>query len=219
MTKDNIELQGILYNSIRKPSWDDTIFLYSHGNAGWLGCCLDCSCVKFLSQFGSVFIYDYRGYGTNKGSPSEFGLYNDIAGAWNLLTSELKISPNKIIIVGNSLGTSLSSKLVANLIKEKKKVPKALILNAPFSTIHDAASDIHPILSYLSIYGLNNIHNLNQINNKIPVCTLHSKHDTIINYDHSLTLKNETKCDMIEINGGHNDPVYNEKVVKYIKNL
>jgi len=224
---DGVILQGMLYNSSGLPSWDDIIFLYSHGNGGWIGNCLECKTVKFLSRFGSVFIYDYRGYGLQndkKNIPNitENGLYDDITSAWNFLTTDLKIPPNKIVVVGHSLGASISSKLVANLVQTKKKkshIPRALLLNAPFSTVSDVAGDIYPALSYLSVYGFNNVNNLKIINNKIPICTFHSKNDTLINNKHSKVLMEETKCKMIEISGGHNDPIYNNESFEYITKL
>lgn len=218
-TKDNITLYGGLVNSLRRPSWDDIIFLYSHGNGGWIGNLVDYNTIKSLSKYGSVFIYDYRGFGLSEGVPSEEGLYTDVTTAWNFLTTKKRIPSNRIIVFGHSLGTSVSSKLVAKIVTQNKNYPRGLILEAPFTTMKNVADQISPSLSFLLLYGFNNINNLEQIKNKVPVCVFHSKMDEVIPYDHSISLKNNTGCKMIDINGPHCSPIYDETIHDFIKSL
>src|SRR5689334_8304960 len=55
--------------------------LFSHGNAEDLGDSL--SFVQMYRQVGfAVFAYDYRGYGTSTGHPTEKGVYEDAAAAY-----------------------------------------------------------------------------------------------------------------------------------------
>lgn len=218
-TSDNKKLTGFLLNTIRKPKWTDNIFLYSHGNGSWLGQLINYEPIKMLSHFGSVFLYDYRGYGASEGKPSEKGLYKDINGAWKYLTNVKNIHPSKIILYGHSLGCSVSSHLVAKLVKNKKPLPKGLILEAPFSTLNDMAKLIIPSLSSFVIYKFNNLYNVKKINGKIPICLFHSKNDETIPYDHSVIIKKHTQCHMIDITGGHCDPIYNDEVIVFLKNL
>jgi len=77
--------------------------LYAHGNAEDLG---DIRAIlEDLRDFGfSVFAYDYRGYGTSEGTPSEKNAYQDIDTAYNYLSQELKIPPQQIILFGRSVG-------------------------------------------------------------------------------------------------------------------
>ncbi len=218
---DNIKLTGVLVNSRRKPSWTDTIILYSHGNASWVGSSIKCMTIDMLSKYGSVLLYDYRGYGASDGTPSEIGLYNDIHGAWNFLTNIKKIPANKIIIFGHSLGASVSSHLVSTLVKKhpSNMHPKALILEAPFSTIKDMANYIAPSISSLLIYKFNNLYNVKNIKNMIPVCILHSRMDETIPFEQSLKIKKHTTCKMIEINGGHCNPIYSDELFKFFDSL
>ena len=218
-TKDNIMLYGGLVNSLRTPSWDDIIFLYSHGNGGWIGNLVNYDTIRSLSKYGSVFIYDYRGFGLSEGIPSEEGLYTDVTTTWNFLITQKKIPSNRIIIFGHSLGTSVSSKLVAKIITQNKNYPRGLILEAPFTTMKSVADELSPSLSFLLIYGFNNIHNLTQIKNKVPVCVFHSKIDETISYNHSLILKHNTGCKMINISGPHCSPIYDDNVHSFIKSL
>ena len=51
------------------------------------------------------FSYDYSGYGASTGKPSEKNLYADIEAAWGALRSRYGVSPENIILYGQSIGT------------------------------------------------------------------------------------------------------------------
>ena len=79
--------------------------LFSHGNAIDLG-----QMSSFYVGLGSrikcnIFSYDYAGYGASRGKPSEKNLYADIDAAWQALRTRYCISPENIILYGQSIGT------------------------------------------------------------------------------------------------------------------
>ena len=79
--------------------------LFSHGNAVDLG-----QMSSFYVGLGSrincnIFSYDYSGYGVSTGKPSESNLYADIDAAWGALRTKYGISPENIILYGQSIGT------------------------------------------------------------------------------------------------------------------
>ena len=79
--------------------------LHSHGNAVDLG-----QMSSFYMGLGSrincnIFSYDYSGYGASSGKPSEKNLYADIDGAWNALRTQYGVSPENILLYGQSIGT------------------------------------------------------------------------------------------------------------------
>ena len=79
--------------------------LFSHGNAVDLG-----QMSSFYLGLGSrincnIFSYDYSGYGVSTGTPSEKNLYADIDAAWQALRSRYGISPEHVILYGQSIGT------------------------------------------------------------------------------------------------------------------
>ncbi|MHC5161599.1 MAG: alpha/beta hydrolase, partial [Planctomycetota bacterium] len=81
--------------------------LFSHGNAEDIG--QNLPFFKLCCENGfSVFAYDYRGYGTSDGQPTEFNTYNDILAAYNYLTEDLKTDPNNIVVHGRSVGSGPS---------------------------------------------------------------------------------------------------------------
>lgn len=79
--------------------------LFSHGNAVDLG-----QMTSFFIALGkrincNIFSYDYSGYGASAGKPSEKNLYADIDAAWQALRTRYGISPENIILYGQSIGT------------------------------------------------------------------------------------------------------------------
>ncbi len=95
---------GITISAVYLPSSQSGYtILYSHGNAEDLGNIQPV--LQHLHQIGfSVFAYDYRGYGTSRGRPSERNAYKDIDSAYNYLTQQLGIPPERIIAYGRSVG-------------------------------------------------------------------------------------------------------------------
>lgn len=53
----------------------------------------------------NIFSYDYSGYGMSTGKPTEKNLYADIDAAWHALRTRYGISPENIILYGQSIGT------------------------------------------------------------------------------------------------------------------
>lgn len=86
--------------------------LYSHGNGEDLGYARPR--LEALRRLGfNVFAYDYRGYGTSDGRPSEGNTYEDVTAAFNHLTTKLDTPPERIILYGASLGGAVAIDLAA----------------------------------------------------------------------------------------------------------
>lgn len=77
-----------------------------------------CCCIRRINC--NIFSYDYSGYGVSNGKPSEKNLYADIDAAWQALRTRYGISPENIILYGQSIGTvptvDLASRYEVNLI-------------------------------------------------------------------------------------------------------
>ena len=61
--------------------------------------------VEHLTNHLSSCSYDYSGYGVSTGKPSEKNIYADIDCAWNTLRNKYGITPERIILDGQSIGT------------------------------------------------------------------------------------------------------------------
>jgi len=145
--------------------------LSSHGNAEDLGTVL-----PFMKQFQqhgfSVLLYDYRGYGTSDGSPSEKNAYKDIAAAYHWLVNEKKVDPKTIIVHGRSVGGGPSTWLAAHY-----KVG-GLILESTFLSAFRVKTKV-AITPWDKFDNLKNIKKTS-----CPVLVIHGKQDSVIPFWH-----------------------------------
>lgn len=176
----------------------DYTILYSHGNAEDIF--TSTPFFEDLSEAGfNVLAYDYRGYGTSEGASSEKNSYEDIETAYNYLVNEQKISPDKIIIHGRSLGGAVSIDLAS------KKKCGGLIVESSFVSAFRVMTKIqlYPFDKFESIHKISNV--------KCPILIIHGTKDTLIPFWHSeklLEKANEPKTFYVVENAGHNDLVY-----------
>jgi len=172
--------------------------LFLHGNAGNISHRMEK--ILILNSLGlDIFIFDYRGYGRSKGRPSEKGLYIDAQAAYDHLISRKNISPERIIIYGESLGGAVAIDLAL-----QRKV-KAIITESTFSSIEDIAKTIYPILpGFLIAPKFDSLKKIKDI--KIPKLIMHSKDDSIIPFGQSLKLYNDAPEPKkhFELKGEHN---------------
>ncbi len=149
--------------------------LYSHGNASDLGDMQ--STLDQLRQWGfSVFAYDYRGYGTSDGSPSENNAYQDADAAYSYLTKELKIPPQQIIVYGQSLGGGAATDLAA------KHPVAGLILESTFTSAFRVVVPI-PILPFDKFTNQDKLRKV-----RCPVLVMHGEADEVIPLQHGQRL-------------------------------
>ena len=225
ITEDNIKLSACLYNSNKIPDYNDNIIIYSHGNSGILSKVIYTDTIKELSKYSSLFIYDYRGYGDSSGSLTLDGLFKDIKCVWNFLTKIKNIHPNKLTLFGHSLGTSVSTYLLKQLIETKKDYPKKLILQNPFYCIKRLANDYSSLLSYFVSAPYHTYKFFNYIDEKvndINIIIIHCYDDELINSEHSKDLKKiikNNKCVLFLTEGTHNRPIYNDDIYKSLTEL
>lgn len=102
--------------------------LFSHGNAVDLG-----QMSSFYIGLGqrincNIFSYDYSGYGESNGSPTESHLYTDIEAAWGALRTKYGVTPENIVLYGQSIGT------VPTIDLASKFECAAVILHSPLTS-------------------------------------------------------------------------------------
>lgn len=149
--------------------------LYSHGNAEDLG---DIRPVldRFHSWGFSVFAYDYRGYGTSDGQPSERRAYQDIEAAYRYLTEQLQVPPEQVILYGRSLGGGAAIDLAT-------QYPVAgLILESTFTSAFRVVVPF-PLLPFDKFSNLKKLQTIDY-----PVLVMHGQADQTIPIAHSQTL-------------------------------
>ena len=172
---------GVRLNAWLVPAEDSRFtLLFCHGNGGNISHRIDK--IEILNKLGlDIFIFDYRGYGKSEGRPSEKGFYRDIEAAYNYLISEKNVSPERMILYGESLGGAVAIDLAA------KKTAKALIIEATFSCTKDMARGLYPVFpTFLISSKFDSAAKIKKLT--LPKLIIHSKNDDIVPFDHSLKL-------------------------------
>jgi fermentation-respiration switch protein FrsA (DUF1100 family) len=96
---------------------------------------------RALSARGlTVLLFDYRGYGGNKGSPSEQGLARDVRAAQRFLVDQAGVAPGRIIYYGESLGSAVVTELATEI------TPGGLVLRSPFTELAAVGRVHYPFL-------------------------------------------------------------------------
>ncbi len=194
--------------------------LFCHGNGGNIIHRLDS--INVLNELGlSCFIFDYRGYGSSEGKPSEEGTYLDVLAAYEWLTESKKIRAERIIVFGRSLGGSIAAQLAA------KVRPRGLVLESCFTSYADMGARFYPYMPVrrFARFGYRTVDYVKQIH--CPVLLVHSRNDDVIPFEFGLELYDAAKepKEFIEIRGGHNDgfllssEVYKTAWTKWISSL
>jgi uncharacterized protein len=158
----------------------------------------------------NVLEIDYQGFGPTPGKPSEAAMYEDVEAAYQDLLRR-GIPPNRIILLGHSLGSGPAVWLAT------RHAAAALVLFGAFTSIPDAAAYRYPYLPVRMAVGVqfNSLARIGDVH--MPVVIAHSRDDKLIPYSHALTLlaaANEPKH-LITFDtasndgfGGHVDALY-----------
>ncbi|MBI5846789.1 MAG: alpha/beta hydrolase [Nitrospirae bacterium] len=157
------------------------VLLFCHGNAGNISHRLDS--IRIFHALGlSVLIFDYRGYGTSGGEPTEKGTYLDAEAAWDFLVNDKGIDPARILIFGRSLGSAVAAELAT------RRKAGALIIESGFTSIPDIGRKYYP---YMPVRLITRFHyaTIDKVGSlALPKLFIHSPEDEIIPYDHGMKL-------------------------------
>jgi hypothetical protein len=169
--------------------------LVSHGNAEDLGDGRYWFEDLRRAGFG-VFAFDYEGYGTSTGKPSEQGAYEDEDAAYDYLVGHLGIRPDRIIIFGRSVGSGPAVDLAS------RKPAAALILQSPFLSAFRVLTHI-PLLPFDRFQNYKRIAHV-----RCPVLVIHGTSDSVIPFWHGqklYELAREPKQNFWVAGADHND--------------
>ncbi|MBD1995651.1 alpha/beta hydrolase [Leptolyngbya sp. FACHB-541] len=176
------------------PEADYTL-LYIHGNAEDLGD-IQPMLIRLQSWGFGVFAYDYRGYGTSDGKPSERNAYEEAETAYQYLTQQLGVSPDKVILYGRSVGGGSAVELAT------RHSVAGLILESTFTSAFRVVVPI-PILPFDKFPSVQRIAQVD-----CPVLVMHGEADADIPVEHGQRLYDaalEPKLSLWIEGAGHND--------------
>lgn len=81
-----------------------------------------------------VLAFDYRGFGCSTGSPTEDGLITDAISVIKWAMEVANVSPNRIVLVAQSIGTGLASAAAAHFVTSQPKIEfSGIVLCAAFT--------------------------------------------------------------------------------------
>ncbi len=184
---------------LRNPEAGLTV-LYSHGNAEDLGDVLPF--LEAMRKRGfSVMSYDYAGYGTSEGKPSEKVTYRDIEAAYAYLVGEAGVAPQSIIVHGRSVGGGVASHLAAG------KPVGGLILESSFVSAFRVMTR-YPLLPFDKFPNLRRIAKVD-----CPVLIIHGEADEMVPAWHGRKLfakAREPKSHVVLPGARHNDAVWKD---------
>lgn len=130
-----------------------------HGNAGHIAQNTRAPQYRMLTDTAykwHVIALDYRGFGHSTGSPSEQGLITDASTLVDYAIATIGIPPSRILILGQSLGTAVSSAVAEKFSREKSIDFAGLVLVATFSSLPTMLANyslggVVPLLKPLSV--------------------------------------------------------------------
>lgn len=187
----------------RRPD-SNKIAIINHGNGGSI--IHRFHMIDALLKSGvSVLAYDYQGYGKSTGSPSVPNICDDGEAAYNYAVNRLGYTGKNIILVGESLGCAVSTRVARN------HPCAGVILQSGFSSLPEIAREHFGVLKiYPNILFphpmLDNAANLKEIH--VPVLVIHGSEDPVIPRWHgekNFAAANEPKTLCMLKGAHHND--------------
>ncbi len=151
------------------------VLLFNHGNRMDLGTA-DERLRLYQAQGWSVFAYDFPGYGTSTGRPSETGCHAALAAAYSYLTRIKQIPAEKIVLYGLSLGAGPAVELAT------RAPVGGLILEGAFLSAFR-------VVTHWRILPWDRFENIAKIGRvRAPLLSIHAREDHTVPFFHGQRL-------------------------------
>ena len=159
----------------------------------------------------NILAFDWRGFGTSGGRPSEQGLYRDATAAYEYLRKAQHVPAERIIIFGHSLGTAPAIELAT-------RVPAAgLVVEGAPTSVRDRAQELYPLLP-MRLVAANDFNSLARIGHvKMPKLFFHATTDRKIPIGHGRRLfaaAAEPKR-FVELRGDHHNAFLRDRLLYF----
>ena len=126
---------------IARKNAGTTFVIHMHGNACDVNHISMCATRESYSLNCHYLIVEYPGYGICEGSPSQSLIDDMLYVVYDFVINQLRVPTHKVVLIGRSIGTGPVTKLAAVLQIEKRSVA-AVILQSPYTSLRNAASDL-----------------------------------------------------------------------------
>jgi dipeptidyl aminopeptidase/acylaminoacyl peptidase len=181
-----------------------TAVLVAPGNAGNRGGRTGLGQALAAEGF-TVLLLEYRGYGGNPGSPSEEGLSQDAAAAWDHLRP--RFAAERILLFGESIGAGVAAAL------SERVDPGGLVLRSPFTDLAAVGQEHYPALPVRLLLRDRFPVTEHLARVAAPVVVVYSESDEVVPADQSRAVGEAAESagvpvTVVEVEAsGHNDPV------------
>ena len=180
---------------------DDSIatIIFCHGNGGNISHRLEK--IRLLNGIGlNVLIFDYRGYGSSGGSPSEEGLYLDAGAVFGYLENIRKVPSDRLIVYGESLGAAVAIDLAG------KHNLAGIIIDGGFSSVKEMGKRVFPFIpGFIYKSRFDSLSGIKDVN--VPKLFFHAREDEIVPMELGRKIYDAASGpkEFVLIDGGHND--------------
>jgi uncharacterized protein len=175
------------------------VVAYFHGNGEDLADSVPM--VSLLRSLGmGVLAVEYPGYGVAGGSPSERGAYAAAESALLWLRSEKEIGPERVVLLGQSLGTGVASEMAIRGFGAR------LVLISPFTSVVGMARRVFPFFPAAFVRHLFDTESKAPAI-ALPVLIVHGTEDEVVPFAMGERLAHDfPRAQLVPIPGGqHND--------------
>ena len=147
----------------------------------------------------NVFAFDYRGFGESEGTPTEQGVYEDAAAAFEQLTRVNRVPASRVVLAGRSLGSAVAVDLAL-------KVDSAgLLLFSPIDSVPSVGARLYPWapVRLLAQHQFDNMAKARAVD--VPVVMFYGWPDSFVRRQNARALFNQFRGPklLIETGGGH----------------
>lgn len=198
-TQDGLTLSAWYVHAQGSAGHSRPVLFYCHGNAGNISTRL--APIELFARAGfDVFIFDYRGYGESSNAPpSEAGLYEDARASWAHLVQSRGVAPQRIILLGRSLGGPVATWLASRVSAA------GLVLVSSFTRLPAVAALRYPWLpvGVLLRHEFAQLERIDSVGEAVMI--MHSQHDGLIPYGHGRQLFERAREPrrFVELEGDH----------------
>jgi alpha-beta hydrolase superfamily lysophospholipase len=199
-----------------QPHPDAPTVLFFHGNGEIMTDYFYDYHLKVAELGLNFMVVDYRGYGLSTGSPTLSRLLEDARASWTHVTETMRLPPEKILVMGRSLGSLAALEIIAGA----KSQPAALIIESGIARFDRWIDRMGPLLTQLGmdVAALKSaLQSAFDHERKIkaaacPVLVMHAPHDEIVPVEHGRALASWPDPSRTTLHvfprGGHNDIHY-----------
>jgi len=219
-SEDGVRLHGWLLSPRDRVSRGTILFL--HGNAENIS--THVQSVLWLVDAGyTVFTFDYRGYGESDGKEPDIpGVHRDARAALSHILSLPGVSPDRLVVFGQSLGAAVAVHTVATASSDRR--PRALILDSPFAGYRRIVRDklSSPIITWPLAWPVSWFFDDEYSPERwigkiapVPVIVIHGTADRVVPYAHGkmlYDLASDPKGIWTVEGGGHATALRNPEV-------